>query len=281
MNNNNIKSFRSAILIILFFAFAQQAAAFQSKVHFQNITFKKAKKLAKKQKKFIYIDVINGDLNSKAKKMREKIFSKPKIASYFNKHFINVRLNMRSEKGKSFAPKLQMLMYPTTIFFAYREIQLNVVRLGGVANNPDSLLDIAHKAYKEGKFLAQTATSKTQFKINPTYATLLAKSKKEHKPIVLDFYTTWCRPCIQMDRRIFTQNKVSSLYNKGFILAQYNAEKGQGTHLSKKYKVWAYPTYVFLNSDGKQIKRVEGYTKAKGMIDAAQKALNSFKKENK
>src|SRR5699024_5757740 len=79
-----------------------------------------------------------------------------------------------------------------------------------------------------------------------------------------------------MDRKIFTQDKVASLYNENFILAKYNAEKGEGEDLAKKYEVEAYPDYVFLNAEGKQIHRVGGFTEADDMIAAAKEAIASF-----
>jgi len=249
----------------------------QAQVDFKKITYEQAEKTAKEQNKFIFVDVVRANAtNDKIQEMKTKVFSNPDIAAFFNEHFINVRMDMGSERGKAFAPKLQMLMYPTMVFFGYGEAQLGSIRIQQAADNTEEFLEMAKEVVKEGKYLAATANSKTDFERNPLFNQLLAKSKEENKPIVLDFYTTWCRPCIQMDRKIFTQDKVASLYNENFILAKYNAEKGEGEDLAKKYEVEAYPDYVFLNAEGKQIHRVGGFTEADDMIAAAKEAIASF-----
>src|SRR5699024_9283536 len=126
-------------------------------------------------------------------------------------------------------------------------------------------------------YLAATANSKTAFERNPNFEQLLAASKEQNKPIIIDFYTTWCRPCIQMDRKVFTRDDVAKLYNENFILAKYDAEKGEGIDLNEKYEIRGYPTFVFLNSEGEQISRVSGYTEADSMISAAESVIKTFR----
>lgn len=88
-----------------------------------------------------------------------------------------------------------------------------------------------------------------------TFEEIKALAKKENKMIFMDVYTVWCGPCKLMDIEIFTENKVADLYNQNFICIKIDAEKGEGIYLSKLYQFQAYPTLLFLSSDGSMIHR--------------------------
>ena len=50
-----------------------------------------------------------------------------------------------------------------------------------------------------------------------TWKELLTEAKKQNKPIFVDVYTTWCRPCKVLDKDVFPSEKVGEFYNKNFI----------------------------------------------------------------
>jgi thiol-disulfide isomerase/thioredoxin len=87
---------------------------------------------------------------------------------------------------------------------------------------------------------------------------LLAQARQEHKLIFMDAHTTWCGPCKWMDKNVFPDPNVSALYNRNFINAYTDMEKGEGIELRKKYAVRAYPTYLFINGDGEVVHRTVG-----------------------
>src|SRR5476649_1062437 len=73
-----------------------------------------------------------------------------------------------------------------------------------------------------------------------TWAELLAKAKQQNKMIFVDAYTTWCGPCKWMAKNVFTNDTVAEFYDKTFICAKIDMEKGEGPELAKKYEVRAY-----------------------------------------
>ena len=70
-----------------------------------------------------------------------------------------------------------------------------------------------------------------------SWQTLLAKAKNEHKLIFMDAFTTWCGPCKWMDKNVFPDENVATIYNRNFINAHTDMEKGEGIDLRKKYEV--------------------------------------------
>jgi thiol-disulfide isomerase/thioredoxin len=44
----------------------------------------------------------------------------------------------------------------------------------------------------------------------PPIAEALASAARQHRPLVLEFYTDWCHPCQDMDRRVFPDARVKA-----------------------------------------------------------------------
>ena len=82
------------------------------------------------------------------------------------------------------------------------------------------------------------------------YDQLLDSAKRSGKPIMLDFYTSWCVPCKVMDEETFTLPQVYNELNENFLSMKINCEYFEGMDLAEKYHVGAYPSFVFLNANG-------------------------------
>ncbi|CDN31423.1 putative disulphide-isomerase [Mucinivorans hirudinis] len=91
-----------------------------------------------------------------------------------------------------------------------------------------------------------------------TFDQLKAEAKKTDRPIFIDVYATWCGPCIFLASDIFTKDDVGKYMNEKFVNAKFDAEKGEGIDIAKKYKVKAYPTMLILDAEGKELGRVVG-----------------------
>ncbi|MDR6782798.1 thiol-disulfide isomerase/thioredoxin [Pedobacter africanus] len=104
---------------------------------------------------------------------------------------------------------------------------------------------------------------------------LLTQAAKTNKMIFIDVYTDWCGPCKYMDKFVFTEQAVGNKYNVTFINYKIDAEKGEGKNLAAKYNVRAYPTYLFLNSNGDLVHKVVGEREKKTFINIADEALKA------
>lgn len=106
-----------------------------------------------------------------------------------------------------------------------------------------------------------------------TWKEVLAEAQKQKKTIFIDIYTTWCGPCKQMSKNVFTDTRVGDKFNASFINYKIDAEKGEGTELAAKFGVLAYPTYLFVSPEGELIYRSMGLMSADKFIIEADKAL--------
>ncbi|HEY3999314.1 MAG TPA: thioredoxin fold domain-containing protein [Candidatus Xenobia bacterium] len=83
------------------------------------------------------------------------------------------------------------------------------------------------------------------------------QARHNHKLLMVDFYTTWCAPCQQLDRVTWTDPHVLTWLKAHTISLRLDAEKATG--LAARYHVRAYPTIVFLRTDGSEADRLVGF----------------------
>ncbi len=87
----------------------------------------------------------------------------------------------------------------------------------------------------------------------------IKQAKASGKLIFIDVHTSWCGPCKEMAQTTFVDSEVGSVFNQRFINLKIDAENdSDGPMISKAYSVTAYPTLLFVNSEGKLVKKLVG-----------------------
>jgi len=104
-------------------------------------------------------------------------------------------------------------------------------------------------------------------------------AKKENKLIFIDVYTTWCGPCKLMKKNTFTDYKVGELFNKNFISLAVDAEK-EGIDLAKEFKIVNYPSFLFLDKEGKLVQYDFGYYNATQFLQIGSSILQKRMSQN-
>ncbi len=95
------------------------------------------------------------------------------------------------------------------------------------------------------------------YKVSAKEATSLSK------PLLIDFETTWCGPCKQMDQWVYNADLVVA---KSLNLLAVKVDGDENRDLVKKFQVNAYPTIILIGSDGKEIRRLVGYQSVNQMV---------------
>jgi thiol-disulfide isomerase/thioredoxin len=103
---------------------------------------------------------------------------------------------------------------------------------------------------------AQTSSKLTI--VNQDYELAKLESKKQHKMLLIDFYTTWCVPCRYLDEAIFKDAVISEEVAKNFVVLKYDAEKDKDHRLTLKYHIQMYPSTVILNENQFVVDRLYG-----------------------
>lgn len=91
-----------------------------------------------------------------------------------------------------------------------------------------------------------------------TWSEVLTKAKSQDKLVFLDAYASWCGPCKWMAKNTFPDDEVASYYNAKFVNYKMDMEKGEGPAVAKTYNVDAYPSLLFVNSDGDLVSKNVG-----------------------
>jgi len=98
----------------------------------------------------------------------------------------------------------------------------------------------------------------------------LRLAKQQHKIIFVDAYAIWCAPCKQLKATTFRDKKVAGYFNAHFINATIDVEKGSGPNFSDQYAVDSYPTLLFINENGRLVKKREGFADAGTLLAMAE-----------
>ena len=104
---------------------------------------------------------------------------------------------------------------------------------------------------------AQTAD--TLIVIEQDYAEALQRAAELDRLLFVDFYTTWCAPCKELDQLVFQNDSIQGVMKDNVVLLRYDAENDSVFHLSKKHHVSSYPTGLVLNGEGYVLNRKYGF----------------------
>lgn len=100
-------------------------------------------------------------------------------------------------------------------------------------------------------------------------------AKAQNKPIFVDVYTNWCRPCKIMDKEVFRDRSVAGYLNENYIPYKLDAESQEGIVMSINYNVTVFPTLLYLDSNGQFLDKKIGLIDGKEVIRTGKMAKRS------
>lgn len=190
---------------LLILASLQWALA-EDGIHFFKGTMAEAQELAAKEHKIIFMDAYTSWCGP-CKRMARDVFSDAEVGKFFNKHFINIKVDMEKGEGPRLAGKYRVNSYPTLLFLDEKGDVVHAAKggrpsdqflgLGKIALGKNDKSADYTKEYEEGKrdpdFLRAYAyallnSSKPNLKIANEYIKTQDKlSSKENLEFLFDF----------------------------------------------------------------------------------------------
>lgn len=105
------------------------------------------------------------------------------------------------------------------------------------------------------------------------YEEAMAAAKERNQPVLIDFYTDWCRWCKVLDTVTYIDPVVIEL-SKTVVFAKVHAEKDS---ISKQNNsVAGYPSILLFDSNGKEIDRIVGYLPGPEFVETVNNYLNGI-----
>jgi thioredoxin 1 len=92
-----------------------------------------------------------------------------------------------------------------------------------------------------------------------SYDNFLREAKKQNKPIILDFWASWCGPCKKLDHETFSDKDFAAYVNENFLVYRVDIDSFDGMEIVEKFNVQAFPTLLVASSKGKEITQLKGF----------------------
>lgn len=162
----------------------------QTGIDFFHGTFEEAIELAKKEHKVIFMDAY-ATWCGPCKRMSKDVFTKKEVGDFYNKHFINLKMDMEKGDGPKLASKYKVSAYPTLIFI---DEEGEVVNLSKGALPPDRFLALGKatlsKYDKSGDYEKEYEDGNRNAEFLKAYAYALKVSGKATLKIANEYLRT-------------------------------------------------------------------------------------------
>jgi len=137
-------------------------------------------------------------------------------------------------------------------------------------------------------YFLQAHSQQVHFEQGLSWQEVINKAKAENKPILLDYFATWCVPCKAMDT-VYAEPKVAEYINKNFLAVKVQMdstgkdnEQVQSWYkdsrmFRKLYQIDAFPSFLIFSSRGAPLDKEVGYYAPADFIQLLENTLDSTK----
>ena len=112
----------------------------------------------------------------------------------------------------------------------------------------------------------------------------MAQARAQGKPVLLDFYASWCLDCVQLERSTFSDPRVRAAL-QGFVTLQADVTDNDAAtrSLKQKFGVLGPPAVLWFSPDGREMKRLRfyGYRSPDRFLATVRQAEAEFSGKNR
>lgn len=92
-----------------------------------------------------------------------------------------------------------------------------------------------------------------------SFDNLIRESKKQKKPIILDFWAAWCAPCQKLDKETFTDKELGAYLSQNFLVYKVDIDTIDGMEIVDRFSIDVFPTMLVYDSKNGQLGKFKGF----------------------
>ena len=130
----------------------------------------------------------------------------------------------------------------------------------------DGLIEIVRKAGYSAKAVEDSAkpesadtTGTKPTSDDPVFLAALKEARETNRPLVIDFYASWCGPCRKMLEKTMPDPSVAPLLEQTVFL---KVDTDVHPDLATAFSVSGLPDIRILDPDGRQLRKLTGFQDA-------------------
>ncbi len=101
----------------------------------------------------------------------------------------------------------------------------------------------------------------------------LAKAKREHKLLVLDFNAEWCMPCRRMEKTTLVDRRIVGLLEQVVFI---RIDTDQNSEIAQKLGVLGLPDIRFVAPDGRMLHQLRGFQEVEPFAVALKQVIRQI-----
>lgn len=207
------------------------------------------------ENKIVFVAAGNGSDDA----ILKKLLADERVRLFFERNLVPLSINMNTDAGERFKPKLLLYPSPVYAFFMPFGDLLLVVKPSDADMQSELFLEKGREALEIADVKRQNSRS---IIFAETLPENVAREGGDNKPIFIFAYKQDVQSVLLMENNVFNLDRVADFYNGRFVCLKTD---------TVSYR--EYPVYRFVNKDGKLIYQTSGYLSPDDFLKLADTVL--------